>query len=56
LVKILFEKSSKLLVKQNASLERNPTSNLSTNTAEEYGVEKRNVKAEIGTEYVSLMK
>ena len=41
LVETLFEKSLKLLVKQSASLARSHSSNPSTNTGEEYGVEKR---------------
>jgi hypothetical protein len=41
LVEIPFEKSSKLLAKQSASLARNHFLNLSINMGEEYGVERR---------------
>jgi hypothetical protein len=56
LVEIQFEKSSKLLVKRNANLARSHSSNLSTNTSEESGVEKKKKGKETGIRCVGLMR
>jgi hypothetical protein len=55
-VEIQFEKFSKLLVKQNASLVRSYSSNLSTNTGGESGVEKKKKGKETGIRCVGLMR